>query len=131
MGVSELIIRIVIGFFALYLLTRLLGRKEISQMTFFNFVSGIAIGSIAADFVVNPSTSIRNGIIALVGWTLITVVLDTLDIKFKSLRRLLTGNPVIVIQEGKIIRKSLVLSRLDLDSLTTMLREKMFFRLLM
>lgn len=113
MAVTELIIRILIGFFALYMLTRILGRKEISQMTFFNFVSAIAIGSIAANVVVNQSISIRNGVIALVGWSIITFVLDIFDVKFKSLRRVLTGNPVIVIKKGQIIKKSLLLSRLD------------------
>lgn len=127
MQVSELILRIVIGFFALYLLTRILGRKEISQMTFFNYVSAIAIGSIAADFVVSPDTSIQNGVIALVGWTVITLALDISDLKFKFLRGLLTGKPVIVIKEGQLLRKSLVKTRLDLDSLTTMLREQSVF----
>lgn len=45
MDPSELLIRITIAFFVLFLLTRIRGRKEISQMTFVNFVSGIAIGS--------------------------------------------------------------------------------------
>lgn len=127
MAVTELIIRILIGFFALYMLTRILGRKEISQMTFFNFVSAIAIGSIAANVVVNQSISIRNGVIALVGWSIITFVLDIFDVKFKSLRRVLTGNPVIVIKKGQIIKKSLLLSRLDLDTLTSMLRQQNVF----
>src|SRR5690606_36237378 len=127
MAVTELIIRILIGFFALYMLTRILGRKEISQMTFFNFVSAIAIGSIAANDVVNQSISIRNGVIALVGWSIITIVLDIFDIKFKSLRKVLTDNPVIVIKNGQIIKKSLLLSRLDLDTLTSMLRQQNVF----
>ena len=127
MEVSELMIRILIGFFVLYLLTRLLGRKEISQMTFFNFVSAIAIGSIASNLVVNQSLSIRNGIIAIVGWTIITILLDIFDIKFKPLRKILTGNPVVVIKNGEIMQKSLLLSRLDLDSLTSMLRQQNVF----
>ena len=64
MELSELIIRIAIGFLVLFTLTRFLGRKEISQMTFFNFVSAIAIGSITANFVLNQNVSIRNGVIA-------------------------------------------------------------------
>ena len=55
MGLSELVIRIAIGFIVLFILTRILGRKEISQMTFFNFISAIAIGSITANLIVSQN----------------------------------------------------------------------------
>lgn len=61
MDLSELLFRIGIGFITLFILTRLIGRKEIAQMTFLNFVSGIAIGSITADFIITEDTPIRDG----------------------------------------------------------------------
>jgi len=127
MELSELIIRIAIGFLVLFTLTRFLGRKEISQMTFFNFVSAIAIGSITANFVLNQNVSIRNGVIALVGWAIFTFLMAFIDIKSKTLRKVVTGDPTIVIKEGKIVDKALRLSRLDLDSLNAMLRQQNIF----
>jgi uncharacterized membrane protein YcaP (DUF421 family) len=127
MNLSELIIRIVIGFLVLFTLTRILGRKEISQMTFFNFVSAISIGSITANLVVSPSLSIRNGVIAIVGWTIFTLLMDFIDIKSKTLRKVVTGDPAIVIKEGKIVEKTLRSNRLDLDSLNAMLRQHNIF----
>lgn len=47
-------------------------RKEIAQMTFFTFASAIAIGSIAGNLVFNSQLSIRNGVISLIGWGLLT-----------------------------------------------------------
>lgn len=67
MELSELVFRIAISFLVLFTVARILGRKEISQMTFFNFVSAISIGSIAANLVANSNLSIRNGVIALIG----------------------------------------------------------------
>jgi uncharacterized membrane protein YcaP (DUF421 family) len=129
MDIIELIIRIAVGFLVLFTLTRIMGRKEVSQMTFFNFVSAIAIGSIAANLVVNSNLSIRNGIIALVGWSVFTLLMDLLDIKSKKARKVTTGDPIIVIKEGKIVEHALRKSRLDIDALNAMLRQKNIFSL--
>ncbi|WP_087971429.1 YetF domain-containing protein [Oceanobacillus rekensis] len=127
MNIIELIIRIAIGFIVLFTLTRMMGRKEISQMTFFNFVSAIAIGSVTANLVVNQNLSIHNGVIALIGWSLFTLIMDFIDIKSKKLRKIVTGDPVIVIKEGKIVEKAFHKTRLDLDSLNAMLRKQKIF----
>lgn len=127
MELYNLLLRVTLGFLVLFLLTRIMGRKEISQMTFFNFVSAIAIGEIAASLVVDPELSIRNGIIALAGWSFFTLLMGYVDIKSISARKLLVGEPVILIKEGKIMEQSLRKSRLDLDSLRAMLREKDVF----
>jgi uncharacterized membrane protein YcaP (DUF421 family) len=125
----ELLLRIAIGFVVLFSMARWSGRKEISQMTFFNLVSAIAFGSIAAALVVNPSVSILNGIIALLGWAAFTVLTDQIHLKSKKARKLLMGDPVIVIKKGVILEDALRQTRLDTDSLKAMLREKSIFSL--
>ncbi|RSL32365.1 DUF421 domain-containing protein [Salibacterium salarium] len=127
MSVTELSLRVVFSFLALLILTRLMGRKELRQLTFFNFVSGIAIGSIAADLVANEEFSIRNGMLALAGWTVLTIVMGLFDIKSKSFRLLMEGQPVILIKNGEIIQKSLRQVRLDLQALKALLRQKNAF----
>ncbi|WP_188205934.1 DUF421 domain-containing protein [Alkalibacillus aidingensis] len=127
MELTELIIRITVAFVILFILARIMGRKEISQMTFFNFVSAISIGSITASLAVDSSLSIRNGIIALMGWTIFTLLMGYIDIKSKKARKITTGEPIIVIKDGKIMENSLQSTRLDIDSLTTLLRQKGVF----
>ncbi|MBT2679440.1 DUF421 domain-containing protein [Bacillus sp. ISL-35] len=129
MNQLELILRIAIGFIVLFSMARWSGRKEISQMTFFNLVSAIAFGSIAAALVVNPSVSILNGIIALLGWAVFTVFTDFIHIKSKKARKLLMGDPVIVIKKGKIMEDALRQTRLDTDSLQALLRQQSIFSL--
>lgn len=127
MSVMELIVRITTAFIVLFVLSRIMGRKEISQMTFFNFVSAIAIGSIAANLALSPNISIRNGVIALIGWTIFTLAMDIIDIKFKKARVITTGQPVTVIKEGKIMESALRKVRLDMDTLNTLLRKNNVF----
>ena len=127
MNQLELFLRIAIGFIVLFSMARWSGRKEISQMTFFNLVSAIAFGSLAAALVVNPSVSITNGIIALLGWAAFTVLTDLIHLKSKKARKLLIGDPVIVIKKGEIMEDALRQTRLDADSLLAKLREKSIF----
>ncbi|HZH61127.1 MAG TPA: YetF domain-containing protein, partial [Metabacillus sp.] len=127
MEFPEVMLRISLSFVVLFILTRIMGRKEISQMTFFNFVSAIAIGSIAANLAVNSILSIRNGILALCGWTAFTLIMEFIDIKFKKVRKITLGEPIIVIKDGEIMENSLRSTQLDMDSLNTLLRQKGVF----
>ncbi|MED4532415.1 DUF421 domain-containing protein [Metabacillus fastidiosus] len=127
MSILQLLIRVTIGFFVLFTLARIIGKKEISQMTFFNFVSAIAIGAIAGGFIVDANFSIRNGVIALILWSVYTIAIGFLDIKSKKIRKITTGEPVIVIKKGNIIEAALRKNRLDIDSLKSMLRQKDIF----
>ncbi|MCT2535742.1 DUF421 domain-containing protein [Aquibacillus koreensis] len=127
MELSELLLRIGLSFFVLLGLTRVMGRKELSQLTFFNFVSGIAIGSIAANLVVSQNLSIRNGIIALAGWSALTIVMGLIDIKSKKARKFIEGEPLILIKNGQIMESALRKARLDIDALNAILREKNAF----
>src|SRR5690625_793814 len=106
-----------------------MGRKEISQMTFFNFVSAISIGTIGASLAINSTISIRNGTLALLGWAIFTLVLGFLDIKSKGVRKAIVGQPITVIRDGKIMEGALRQARLDMDSLNVMLRKKNAFSL--
>ncbi|MFD1361040.1 YetF domain-containing protein [Lentibacillus salinarum] len=127
METSELLLRIVISFILLFLLARIMGRKEISQMTFFNFVSAIAIGSLSANFALSPDLNIRNGILAITGWAVFTLIMGFIDIKSKKARKLTVGEPLIVIKNGQIMEDSLRSARLDIDSLNALLRQKNVF----
>ncbi|WP_066254576.1 DUF421 domain-containing protein [Neobacillus drentensis] len=127
MGYGELLIRITVSFFVLFILTRIMGRKEISQMTFSNFVSAIAIGEIAGTLALVPDIKIIYGVIGLVAWSFFTILMALIDLKSKNARIVIEGEPLIVIKKGQIIEKSLRKTRLSVDALNTMLRKKDVF----
>ncbi|MRX72018.1 DUF421 domain-containing protein [Bacillus lacus] len=129
MGIGELMIRQLVTFSTLFVLTRLMGRKEISQMTFFNFTSAIAIGSIAANISVNFNIPLVTGILALAGWALFTLIMGYIDIKSKKARKITTGEPIVVIKGGKIMENSLRSTRLDMDAFNSLLRQSGIFSL--
>lgn len=129
MPVLELGLRVSLSFITMLVMTRLMGRKEISQMTFFNFVSAIAIGSIGANLAVSPNLSIANGVLAIVGWGIITILMDLIDLNSLKARVAIVGQPRILIKDGQIMEKELRKVRLDIDALYAMLRKKNVFSL--
>ena len=127
MPIAELVLRLAIAFITLLGLTKLMGRKEISQMTFFNFVSAISIGTLGASLAIDSSLSITNGLIALIAWSAFTIILDFLSIKSPKFRITIEGYPSILIKKGQIMEKELRKVRLDIDALNALLRKKNVF----
>lgn len=127
MTIIELSFRLILSFLLLLTLTRIMGRKEISQMTFFNFVSAIAIGTLGASLAIDSTVSVRNGVIALAGWTIFTVVMGFADLKSKAFRKAVEGVPRVVVRKGEVMEGELRKVRLDLDALNVMLRKKNVF----
>jgi uncharacterized membrane protein YcaP (DUF421 family) len=127
MTIIELSFRLILTFILLLTLTRIMGRKEISQMTFFNFVSAIAIGTLGASLAIDSSISVRNGVFALVGWTIFTIIMGYIDLKSKAFRKAVEGVPRVVVRKGEVMDGELRKVRLDLDALHVMLRKKNVF----
>ncbi len=69
----DIIIKSVITFFALFIYTRILGKKQISQLTFFNYVAEISIGSIAANIVISDTVGFPKKLTVLTTWCLLTL----------------------------------------------------------
>jgi len=122
-------IRIVVAYFLLLTLTRIMGRKMISQITFFDFVVGVIVGSVAANLSVSQQSPVVSGITVLVVLALITIIIDFADIKSFFSRKIFNSEPVTVIENGKIIEENLKRTRLPLDNLMMLLREKDAFNI--
>jgi uncharacterized membrane protein YcaP (DUF421 family) len=123
----EMILRATASFIVLLILTRLLGRKQLSQLTFFNYITGITIGSIAADIGGESETPFFNGLTSLVWWSFLTFLVGYLGLKSSKVRVIIDGEPIIVIKEGKIFEEELKKLRLNMDDLSMLLREQNVF----
>jgi uncharacterized membrane protein YcaP (DUF421 family) len=114
---------------ALFFLTKLLGRKQVSQLSAFDYVIGISMGSIAAEMTINTDAPFFDGLVAMIAYALIAYLISWLTIKSHHLRNFFTGTPVILIQDGKIIRKNLRKSLLDIDDLMQECRSSGYFNI--
>ncbi|MDW0117070.1 DUF421 domain-containing protein [Sporosarcina thermotolerans] len=123
----EMILRTTLSFIILMIVARAMGKKQISQLTFFHYVTGITIGSIAAEIAGQTETPFVSGAIALVWWGVLVILVNFLTVKSKKARVLFDDSPTIIIHRGKISEKGMKKSRLTLNDLNMMLREQSIF----
>lgn len=114
---------------ALFFLTKMLGRKQVSQLSAFDYVIGISMGSIAAEMTINMDAPFFDGLLAMFTYSLISYGISFITIKSINLRRFFTGTPVILIKDGKIIRKNLRKSLLDINDLMQECRSSGYFNI--
>ncbi|OYD08617.1 hypothetical protein CHM34_06400 [Paludifilum halophilum] len=124
MGVLIVLGRTLASFLVLLIMTRWMGKKQMSQLTFFNYITGISIGSVAANTAFNRNTPFFEGVASLIGWTALTVVMGYVGLKSSKARIALDGEPTIVIRDGKILEKAMAAMRLNMDDLNMLLREQ-------
>lgn len=126
--ISAIILDSLIVYVLLLLLTRIIGKKLLSQMTFFDFVIAITIGTIGGGFVVNQFKGYTI-LLSPVILTLAVVTTGYLTLKSVPARKLVEGEPLVLIQNGKIYEKNLKKLRYNIDDLMMQLRNKNVFDL--
>lgn len=118
------VIRTVLSFIVLLILARLLGKKQIAQLTFFDYITGITIGNISAQMAVDTTLQITNGLIGMVIYTVLTIVIAYGAIKSFRFRQLVEGSAITLIQDGNVLEDNLAKVKMTYDDLMMGLREK-------
>lgn len=124
--VFVIILRSVLSVIALFIISRLTGERQISQLTYYDYIVGITLGSIAAMAVEN-SISLSSIVISMIVFGAFTILVAFVTTKSIVLRRLLTGKPTVMIYNGKIIKKSLNKHHYDINDLLLECRLKGYF----
>lgn len=122
------IYRSVVSFVVLLLLTRLMGKKQISQMTFFDYAVGITIGSITASISLELEETLV-GIVSLATWSLLAVYTGWGALKSSRFEKLVQGTPTAAVEDGKILEENLYNELVTTGDLLMKLRENRVFHL--
>ncbi|NLW56842.1 MAG: DUF421 domain-containing protein [Firmicutes bacterium] len=123
------IVRGLIGFFSLFLFTRILGKQQMSQLTFFDYVLGITIGSIAATLTTALTSRAWLHWVGLATWFLVVLLLQFITLKSRPLTKAIDGEPVVVIMNGQIMEDAMRKARFRISDLLEQLRKKDVFDL--
>ncbi|MEW8956802.1 DUF421 domain-containing protein, partial [Clostridium sp.] len=111
----------------LFIFTRIMGKKQLSQLSFFDYIAGISIGSIAGEFAINHEIPYEYAIVALVVYSVIPIAVSYISLKGKSLRGVLGDKPSILIQNGKFLEKNLRKSKFTINDVLEECRLKDIF----
>lgn len=119
--------RSIISIIVLFLLTLLMGKQQLAQLTFFDYVAGISIGSIAAALAMDSSINYVKGITGLIIYTFFPIILSLISTKSYRARGFLDSKPTILINKGQIIEKNLRKEKLNINDLLEQCRAKNVF----
>jgi|SRR5690554_808181 len=124
-----IIIRAIIAFFLLFVMTRLMGKTQISQLNFFDYIIGITIGSTASTMATDIDTPAVSGATSILVWSGLAIAIDRLTLKNIIIRKITEGEPTVVIKNGKLMEKAMERANYDISELMIELRNKGIFEL--
>jgi len=126
-GWLNIVWRSLVAIVTLFVMTRILGKKQISQLTLFEYVLGITLGELAGFISTDLEAHFFHGLLALAIWFTIPFLLELLSLHSRKLRAVLEGTRTEVIKDGKILEKNLKKERFSADELMEELRKKDVF----
>ena len=121
------IVRALIAFFTLLIFTRLLGKQQMSQLTFFDYVLGITVGSIAASLTIELTYDPWPIWVGLVTWIVAVLATQIITVKWRYASKYIDGEPTVVIMNGMIMEAAMKKLRYRISDLTEQLRDKGVF----
>lgn len=113
---------------ALFAITKIMGHKQLSQLSFFDYISGITIGSVAAELATELEKPWKP-LTALVIYGIVSVSLSLIMRKTPRTRKFINGAPSILLDNGKLYRKNMKKAKIDLSEFLVMCREQGYFDL--
>ena len=119
----------IVAVIALFLVTKLIGKKHIAHLTFFDYIVGIVIGSIAGSFSVEKDVDYENGLTALLTWGLFAFLVAYISMKSIKCRRFFDGTPTVFIQNGCIMEQNLKKEKININDILEELRRKGAFNI--
>lgn len=122
-------IRTIIIAVIIFFLTKLLGKKQISQLSLFDYIVGITIGSTVADIALDIEKNFMGGVVSLVIFVLIDYLISMLTMKNITARRFLVGVPTVLVEKGTIIESGLKKCKLDINELLAEARIEGYFNI--
>ena len=128
MDVIGVILTAMLSVAALFIITKIMGHKQVAQLDFFDYVVGITVGSIGAELATELEEP-HKPLIALCVWGGASLLLNLLAHKIPFTRKYINGTPTILMNEGSIYRKNLKKAKLDLSEFMLLCREQGYFDL--
>ncbi|WP_071394899.1 DUF421 domain-containing protein [Bacillus tuaregi] len=118
---------LVVGYIALFLVVKRLGKTQLSQITPFDFISALVLGELVGNTVFDDKRDTLPIVFAITVWGTLIYLTEFLTQKFRKLRYIFEGKPAILINKGKLDWKELKKNQIDIDQLQEMLRMKDVF----
>lgn len=129
MDYVKIAIELLLGFTLLFMVTKILGKTQINQITPFEFISALVLGELVGNAIYDKEVGVTQIIFALIIWGLLLFIIEVIEIKVLKWRGVIEGNPSIVIRKGLMDRKEMGKNKMSINQLQSLLRQKNVFSL--
>ena len=123
------VLKALLAFVVILILARWLNKEQLSQLTFYDWIVGITIGSMAANLTNEPEGRILEHVVILVVFSAAAYLTGMMTVKSRPLRKLIEGEPTVVIHNGRILEHNMAKLHYNVDNLLNQLREKNVFNI--
>jgi uncharacterized membrane protein YcaP (DUF421 family) len=113
----DLVIRATVIFFFVFLLTRVVGRRELSSMEPFDLILLVVIGDLVQQGVTQSDYSVTGAVLVISTIAVLTVAMSFVNFRFRSLRGALEGEPVVLVENGELIERNMRRERITVEEL--------------
>ena len=128
MELMNVLLTSLLSFVALFAITKIMGHKQMSQLDFFDYISGITIGSIAAELATELEEPLKP-LVAIAVYGVVGVLLSKVTSVFPKSRKFINGTPTILMNNGKLYRDNMKKAKIDLSEFMVMCRQQGYFDL--
>ena len=111
----------------IFILTKLMGYRQMSQMSMFDYINGITIGSIAAEMATSMEESFVQPFTAMVVYAMAAIALSWISSRSLAARRVIEGKPLILLNHGELYRENLKKSKIDVSEFLVQCRVNGYF----
>lgn len=127
--ILKIIILSIVSEIVLFILTKLMGNKEMSQLSMFDYIIGITIGSIAAEMSTALESDYMQPLVAMIVYAIVAIIISISCNKSLKARRFIYGNSLILLNNGKLYRKNFKTAKLDLNEFLVQCRSNGYFNI--
>ena len=128
MDILKVILTTLLSVAAIFITAKVMGHKQVGQLDFFDYITGITIGSIAAELATELEEPWKP-LIAIIVYGIISVALSIITNKLPKTRKYINGTPTIIMDNGKLYRDNMKKAKLDLSEFMVMCRQAGYFNL--
>lgn len=129
MEVLKVILASLFSAAVLFLIAKIIGHKQVAELEFFDYITGITIGSIAAELATTLDSPWWKPTVSMLAFGSVTVGLSIAARKFPRSRKYINGTPTIVMNNGKLYRKNMNKAKLELSEFLLLCRQQGYFDL--
>ena len=119
--------RAIFSLVSLFLITKMIGKKQVSELNLFDYVISISIGNFAAEMTMNLDSQVLNGFVSMFIFGFIATFVSILTMKSIKLRRFFMGTPTLIMQDGKFVFNNLKKIKFDMNDFLETARAAGYF----